>query len=354
MNWAVVLAGGVGERFWPASTPERPKQLLALLSDRSMLRETLDRLDEVVPPRRRWILTGAGLTDAVRGEAPEVPPAQVIGEPEGKNTAPAIGLAAGLLAARDPEAVLLALPADHAVGDVDAFRRSVSDAFRIAAERPVLALFGVVPSRPEAAYGYIERGDPLPVSGEAYEVERFVEKPDAEAVSELWRSGRHYWNSGLFCGRAAVFLEEYGRHLPMMRKAIDAAAAAWDDDPAGALERFYATVEATSFDYGVMQRTERGIVLPASDWGWDDVGSWEALGRWMETSEEGNVVVGECVLEGCRDVIAFSEAGRIAALGVRGCVIVRTGSDTLVVDRAQLERLRPFVRSLIGRGRAGR
>ncbi len=355
MNYAVILAGGIGERFWPASTPERPKQLLPLLSDRTMLRETVDRLEGVVPPERTLVLTNASLVDEVATELPELPRGNVIGEPEGKNTAPAIGLAAGLLNARDPDGVILALPADHAVGDVDAFRETVAAAFQLAAEQPALVLFGIVPARPETGYGYVRRGAELDVTTvEAYEVDRFLEKPDLAAARELWRDGRHYWNSGLFCGRAAVFLEEYGRHLPLMRKAIGAATDAWDHSPREALERFYATVESTSIDYGIMQQTERAAVVPASEWGWDDVGSWEALSRWMDVDEGGNVRVGEVELEGCTEVVAWSDAGRIAALGVSDIVVVRTADETLVVSRDRLDELKAFVRSVAGRGRSGR
>lgn len=352
MEYAVVLAGGIGERFWPASTPERPKQLLPLLSDRTMLRETADRLEGVVPPERTLVLTNAPLAGEVAAELPELPGANLIGEPEGKNTAPAIGLAAGLLHARDPDAVLLALPADHAVGDVDAFRESVGTAFHLASERPLLVLFGVVPSRPETGYGYVRRGEPLdPTASDAYTVDAFLEKPDAETARRLWQDGRHYWNSGLFCGRASVFLEEYARHLPLMRKTIDAAVHGWDDDPARALDRFYRAVESTSIDYGIMQQTERAAVLPAADWGWDDVGSWEALPRWMDVDEGGNVIVGDVVLGECTEVVAWSESGRVSAFGLRDVVIVRAGEETLVVARDRLEDLKEFVRSVTGRER---
>ncbi len=349
MNHAVILAGGSGERFWPASTPERPKQLLPLLSERSMLRETVDRLDGVVPPERRFVLTSRGLLSAVARELPEIPRAHLVGEPEVKNTAPALGLAAGLLQARDPEAVLLALPADHAIGDVTAFRHAVSAAFQLAAEQPVLVLFGIVPNRPDTGYGYIERGAALsPGTIEAYRVSRFREKPDAETARRLWRDGRHYWNSGLFCGRAGAFLEEFARHLPLLRKAVDSALARWSDDPQRALEGFYASVESTSFDVGIMQQTNRAVVLPAADWGWDDVGSWEALSRWVEADADGNVTLGTGALEGCRDVIVYAAGGRVAVLGMRNCVVVRAGDETLVAARDRLDDLKAFVRRVTG------
>lgn len=343
----MILAGGVGERFWPASTPERPKQLLPLLSDRTMVRETADRLDGVVPPEQRLVLTGAALADRVAAELPDMPRAHVIGEPEGKNTAPAIGLAAGLLAARDPEAILLAMPADHAIGDPEAFRATVAEAFQLAAEEPVLVLFGIVPDRPETGYGYIRHGDPHRTrTVEAFEVAAFVEKPDPATARSLVVDGVHTWNSGIFCGRASAFLEEYAEHLPLMRRTIDSAVAAWEDDPRSALASYYAAVEATSIDYGIMQQTERAVVIPAAGWGWDDVGSWEALARWLEPDADGNVTVGDVVLEGCRDVIAWSPEGRIAALGVENSVIVRTDRETLVVPRDRLDDIKPFVRAL--------
>lgn len=347
MNHAVILAGGVGERFWPASTPERPKQLLPLLSERSMVRETVDRLEGLVPPERRIVLTGDSLADSMAAELPEIPRAQIVGEPEGKNTAPAIGLAAGLLAARDPEAVLLALPADHAIADTAAFAATVEEGFQLAAEEPVLVLFGIVPDRPDPNYGYIRHGDPLRTrSVRAFEVEGFVEKPDAATARALVADGCHTWNSGIFCGQAKAFLEEYAEHLPLMRRTIDSAVHAWADDPAAALASYYAAVEATSIDYGIMQQTERAVVIPATGWGWDDVGSWEALARWLEADDQGNVRVGNVRLEGCRNVIAWSPAGRIAALGVEDCVIVRTEGETLVVPRRRLDELKPFVRAL--------
>ncbi|MGH7563893.1 MAG: mannose-1-phosphate guanylyltransferase [Gemmatimonadota bacterium] len=345
MNHAVILAGGVGERFWPASTPERPKQLLALLSDRTMLRETADRLDGLVPPEGRWIFTGETLVERVAAECPEVARDRIVGEPEARNTAPAIGLAAGLVAAEDLDGAMLVLPADHAIGDADAFRATAATALQIASEDAVLVLFGIVPSRPETGYGYVERGESHgPGAGVAWRVRRFLEKPDAETARELWRSGTHYWNSGLFCGRASVFLDEYARHLPLMRRAIASAVEDWTADRQGALERYYDAVEATSIDYGIMQETDRAVVLPAADWGWDDLGSWESLFRWLPVSEKGNVAVGDCRLEACDDVIAFADGGQVAALGVSDLVIVRTGEATLVAARDRLEDIRSFVR----------
>jgi mannose-1-phosphate guanylyltransferase len=346
VNYAVILAGGVGERFWPASTPARPKQLLPLISDRTMLRETVDRLGGLVPPENSFVVTHKSLVRACEAECPEIPSANVIGEPEGKNTAPAIGLMSGLLSARDPAAVLVALPADHAIGDIDAFRATVKDALRLAAEKPAILVFGVVPSRPEAAYGYIERGRRIEGAVEAYEVTGFLEKPDLAMARTLWNDGRHLWNSGLFCGQATVFLAEYARHLPLMRRSIDAAVRSWEEDRVSALDRYYAAVEATSIDVGVMQGTDRAFVLPAANWGWDDVGSWDALARWVDSTGDGNIEVGRTSLAQCRDVIAYAQAGRIAALGLDGCVIVRTEEETLVVARDALEGLRDFVRRM--------
>jgi len=348
-HYAVILAGGAGERFWPASTPARPKQLLPLLSDRTMLRETADRLEGLIPPDHRYVMTNASLVDAVLSECPEIPRANVIGEPEGKNTAPAIALMAGLLAARDPRSTLLVLPADHAIGNRAAFRASLESALELVSEYHVLAIFGIAPSRPETAYGYIQRGEPLDGSAEAYEVESFREKPSAAEARELWQDGRHYWNSGLFCGRAGVFLEEYAEHLPLIRRSVDAAVQAWTDDPHAALQRYYASVEATSIDVGVMQQTERAVVLPAMAWGWDDVGSWEALARWLPVSPEGNVTKGAVLLQDCRNVIAYAQAGRIAALGMRDCVVVRTDKETMVASRSAVDGLREFVRDVVGK-----
>jgi mannose-1-phosphate guanylyltransferase len=318
-----------------------------------MVRETADRLAGVVPPERWLVLTGAAIADRVAAELPEMPRAHVIGEPESKNTAAAIGLAAGLVAARDPDAILLVLPADHAIGDPKAFRSTVEEGLQLAAEESVIVLFGVVPDRPETGYGYVQRADPIRTrTVEAYEVAAFVEKPDAPTARALVQDGLHTWNSGLFCGRARVFLEEYAEHLPLMRRTIDSAVAAWSSDPGAALEGYYAAVESTSIDYGIMQQTERAVVMPARGWEWDDVGSWEALARWLEPDGDGNVRVGEVVLEDCRNVIAWCPTGRLSAFGISDCVIVRSGEETLVVPRARLDALKPFVQSITSeRGR---
>lgn len=356
-RFAAILSGGVGERFWPASTPERPKQFLPLLGRRSMLRETLERLLPLFAPERILVVTSAALSVAAARECPELPPGNVIGEPRSRNTAAAAGVAAcAALARAGAEAALALLPADHIVRDAAAFRETLKRAFRVAEDGAWLVTLGIRPDRVESGYGYITRGEVL--EGGAYRIEAFHEKPDAERARELVNEGKSYWNAGMFVTRAETLIGEIERHAPELGSLLAALrAAGWPPDKASAdgaegaaLRELYARAPSISFDHAVMERTRAGVVLPAEEMGWDDVGSWEAMARFRQRDAAGNVVHGVGRLAEARDNILFAEAGRITVIGASNLVVVRTGEETFVCARDKLPELKELLRGLNGDG----
>lgn len=343
---AVVLAGGRGERFWPLSRRSRPKQFLPLLGGRSMLAETLDRLNGVVEPGDRWIVTARDLEKEARRHAPGVPAAHVIGEPVGKNTAPAIGLMAWWLQDEGTDVAVVVLPSDHRVEPADRFQEELRDAARVALARQAIVTFGVPPTRPETGYGYIESGEPVETGSVFHRVRAFREKPD-QATAETYASdGRHLWNAGMFVFPPALMLEELRAHEPRLIDLLSRVPR--HGDPRAALEEYYQAAPSISIDYAVMERSDKALVARAR-FAWDDLGSWEAVGDPGTRDVAGNTVRGAALLEDCANVIAFADEGLIAAVGVRDLVIVRTPDVTLVCRRDRVQEVRAIVGRLKSR-----
>jgi len=340
--WAVVPAGGVGSRFWPLSTPSRPKQLLPLVGERTLLADTLDRMAPLVPPARTLVLTNAELADAVRRAAPELPPENVVAEPRPAGTAAALAWAAHEIRRRDgDEAMMTCVHADWAVADADGFRAALVRAADVAAREHGLVTVGIVPTRPEIGYGYIQPG--APVEGGARRVARFVEKPDRARAEQLCAGGC-LWNSGIFVWQVGVFLAEVERHTPEVAPALAAAG----DDAA----TFFAGVRSISVDVGVLERSDRVFVVPG-DFGWDDVGTWAALARVRARDEAGNATSGVVHALDAHDNVAHAEGNAVVLYGVEGLVVVAREGLTLVttVERAAelktlLDTLPPALRDL--------
>lgn len=342
----VILAGGRGERFWPLSRHSRPKQLLPLVSEKTMVAETVGRLEGLSGPERVWILTAHDLRDAIRGAVPEVPPAQVVGEPVAKNTAPAIALASWWLRGAGPDAVVAVLPSDHRIEPAERFRADLGAAARLALDRRAVVTIGLPPTRAETGYGYIEAGDAVAPGATARRVAGFREKPDAATAARYASDGKHLWNGGMFLFPPGVMLDELRAHAP----EIAALLTRLPDGPeregsAAAVARFYEAAPSISIDYAVMEKTDRALVVPAS-FAWDDLGSWAALADAGGADASGNFARGEILLEDSSGVIAFSDQGLIATLGVRDLVIVRTGDVTMVCPRDRAQEVRTLVQRL--------
>jgi mannose-1-phosphate guanylyltransferase/mannose-6-phosphate isomerase len=339
----VILAGGRGERFWPLSRHDRPKQLLPLLSDRPMLADTLARLDGAALPADTFVITARDLAGAVREAAPGIPHHHVLGEPVGKNTAPAVALAAWWLRDAGDDAVIAVLPSDHRVEPADRFRKELLAAGEAALARRAIIMFGIPPTRPETGYGYIEAGDPVERGSAFHAVKAFREKPDAATAARYVADGRHLWNAGVFLFSPRVMLEEIHAHVPAIAEPLRSLPARVSQDEA-ALERYYKSVPSVSIDVAVMERTARALVARAG-FAWDDLGSWAALGPGGGDAA-GNVTRGRTLLVDAGGITAFAEGGMIAALGVRDLVVVHTPDATLVCPKDRVQEVREIVARL--------
>ena len=334
MDWAVILAGGSGTRFWPLSSPHRPKHLLPLAGARSTAEETVERLTALVPRSRILVVTGQA-TAAALGARLELDLENVLVEPRAASTGPALVWATAEAARRDPSATVLSLHADWAVGDTAAFVRTAEAALLAARTTDRLITVGIVPSRPETGYGYIVSGEALE-SG-AQRVERFTEKPDSAAALDLLAAGA-LWNSGLFAWAARRLLAEVERHTPEIAPHLGRLA---EGDVAG----FYRGVTPVSIDVGVLERSDAVAVVPGH-FDWDDVGTWEALSRVRPRDGLGNVAVGPAVLRESSDCIVWSEGVPVVLDGVRDLVVVSANGRVLVMDRARAADLKRCVDDL--------
>ena len=334
-RWAVVLAGGVGSRFWPLSTPARPKQLLPLVDDRPMLAATLDRLAPLVPRGQTLVLTNASLADVVRVHARGVPNENVIPEPRAVGTGGALAWAASEIARRDgPDAVMLSVHADWAIGDDDGFRAALDRAASLASTHAALVTVGVVPSRPDVGFGYIVPGAEL--GDGARRVDRFVEKPDQSTAERLIAQGG-LWNSGIFAWRVGDFLAEVHAHSPEIAPALTAAGAN--------AARYFELVTPVTVDTGVLERSSRIIVIPGS-FGWDDVGTWASLSRVRIPDTNGNAASGPVVLVDAQRNVVHAEGTDVVLYGVSDLVVVARGGLTLVTTKALSADLKALIAQL--------
>ncbi|MEQ1690117.1 MAG: mannose-1-phosphate guanylyltransferase [Gemmatimonas sp.] len=335
IRWNVVLAGGVGSRFWPLSTPLRPKQLLPLISAAPMLRDSIDRLLPLAPLERTLVLTNAVLRDAVMAMQPGLPAENVIAEPHPAGTCAALAWAARTIAARTgPESVMLCVHADWAIGDVDGFRRTLIDAADIAASEQALVTVGIVPSRPDPGFGYIQPGEVL--RDRVRRVARFVEKPDRARAAVMVADG-YLWNSGIFAWRVGDLLDEIRAHTPEVQPALDAAG----DD----LAAFFSHVTSIAIDVGVLERSQRVLVIPGQ-FGWDDVGTWAALHRVRALDEAGNAVHGPSFLLQSRDNVVHSEGNTVVLYGVHDLVVVARDGLVMVTTREAAADLKVLLDAL--------
>ena len=333
---AVVLAGGIGSRFWPASTPARPKQLLALGGDEPLIVETVRRAEQLVGPENVRLLMGPDLLRPFKSVLGDYPDERFWIEPDARGTGPALAWAAARIEREFPGALMISLHADHLIQPLDAFVETVGRASDAARRDGALVCLGITPTRAETGYGYIET-DRETVEG-VYSVRRFVEKPDADTAETYLSSGRHLWNTGIFVWRAADFLAAVARWCPEISPALPALDT---DDVDG----FYSLVQPISVDVGVLERAAN-VETAVATFEWDDVGAWEALARTREPDAEGNVTTGRVrVVEGSGNIV-WSESGRVVMFGVDDLVVVRSGEETLVMRRDLAPRLKEALEQL--------
>jgi mannose-1-phosphate guanylyltransferase len=334
MKWAVILAGGSGTRFWPLSTPDNPKQLLPLTGPRSTAEDAVVRLDGLVARERVLVVTGAGLAPKLLQRL-RLEPGNVLIEPRPASTGPALVWATVEALRRDPEAEVLSLHADWAVGDAAEFRRTADAALRVARTHERLVTVGMVPSRPETGYGYIVPGTELGDGARA--VDRFVEKPDAATALDLMANGA-LWNSGLFAWTAATLVREIERHTPEIGRHLSRLR---NGDVAG----FFRDVSAVSIDVGLLERSEAVAVVRGA-FAWDDVGTWEALARVRPKDADGNVLVGRAAAHQSHDCVVWAEDDVVVLYGVRDLVVVRANGRVLVMPRDRAPEMKQLLDAL--------
>ncbi len=348
---AVILAGGSGSRLWPLSRQNLPKQFLSLDGDASLLQTTIDRLAPLISAKHVLIVTQEA---HAKGEAYHaLLPYQMLFEPVARNTAPAIALAAAYLMADGSDPIMVVLPADHIIKDEAGFRQHLDIAIA-AAESGKLVTFGIQPTRPDTGFGYIKahRSD----TPDVCDVERFTEKPDSATAERFLKEGGYYWNSGMFVWRASVILEEIRRHLPAVDKVIQdiiaASRSSATDAPAKfqqAVEQHFASLPSISIDYGVLEKSDRVLLVPC-DIGWNDVGSWQAVHEISAQDANGNVLQGNVIALDCSNSLIRAEKRLVAAIGVEDLCVIETADAVLVARNDQTQRVREVVDALHQRG----
>jgi mannose-1-phosphate guanylyltransferase len=353
--YPIILAGGRGTRFWPLSRKKRAKQLLALDGKQTMIQQTVARLLPLALAKKFWVITNEDLRTAIAKQLPKLPKAQVLAEPAGRNTAPAIGLAAFLLLRENPEAVLGLFPSDHVIGDEERYREALERGIEIAAAGANIAVLGIRPNRAETGYGYIEAGSAF--GGEALRVRRFTEKPDAKKAAEFVAAGNYFWNSGMFLWSARTLVDALREHLPNTAPLLEEIAATFGTRKfATAFRKLYPKCENISVDYAVLEpRSAKGelagniFCLPA-DFGWNDLGSWTALHEHhtaKSNPREGNLVAASGVfLMNARGNYIHAPGKFVAAVGVSDLVVVETSDALLITTREHAQDVGKVVKYL--------
>lgn len=350
-RYIVIMAGGRGERFWPESRLARPKQLLPIVGDKAMLAQTVDRLEGLVPVKNIFVITNAVQRDAVLEICPELDPEKVIGEPVGRDTAAAVGLATILVNRESADATFAMLPADAMIYDAEGFRSTLAIAFAAAEADTILATIGIKAKFPATGYGYIQQGEAVgQFAGKAaYQVKRFVEKPKLEVAKEYLESGDYFWNAGMFIWSVASITAEMKKNTPSLWAALQAINGGLEAGSAikSLLEEHYPKLEKISVDYAIIEKA-KNIVMVESQFDWDDVGEWTALERHYPADKSGNVARGAMYAQDASNNIVFSrdKDRLVSLLGVQDLIVVETKDATLICHKDKAQQIKDLVRTI--------
>ena len=350
MLHAVVMAGGSGTRFWPKSRRNRPKQLLNLAGDGTMIQQTVWRIGNLVPAERVWIITGADQAEGVRSQLPEVPTGNVVAEPCPRDTAPCVGLAAAMILRSDPDAIMAVMPADHVISPAITFQKTLAAAVSVLEDDPTAFItLGVKPTRAETGYGYIERGESLASRDgiAVHRVKQFREKPDRQTAEAFLADGRFAWNAGIFVWKAKAILDAIKTHRPGLALAIERIAKTFGTpEEAATLALEFPRMERIPIDKAVMEKAENVLVLEVT-YDWSDVGDWRSLAEILPTDAQGNTIQGPIrAIDSKGSILIADDNHLIATLGVEDLVVIQSGSATLVAKRDQLDKLKALVEGL--------
>ncbi|MBC2397111.1 mannose-1-phosphate guanylyltransferase [Clostridium tetanomorphum] len=346
MLCALIMAGGKGERFWPLSTDEKPKQFLKLLGEKTMIQMTIERLKGLIPIERIFIVTAKRYVDLVKEQVPSLPERNIIVEPVGKNTAPCIGLSAFIINKYYKDASLIVLPSDHLIVDVNKFQDTLKEAYEFVEEYPrSIVTLGMKPDRPETGYGYIKLYDEVEIMQNRkldsciYEVEKFVEKPNLEKAKSYLEKGNYLWNGGMFLWKVENILHLTEKYLSSTYNVLNEIAATSEEKFQITLEEKYPLVESISIDYGIMEKADNIYVIPC-DFGWDDIGTWYAVERYRNKDCNNNVCVGEIKSIESTNSIVFSREKPIVVVGLDDVFVVESEDIIFVGKKDDIEKIK--------------
>ncbi len=350
MIHAVIMAGGIGSRFWPRSRQAHPKQFLNVFGDHTLIQNTVARLQGIVPPEQCYVVTHERYVDDTRNQLPVIPKENILAEPIARNTAPCIEYAAVKLASKDPEATMIVLPADHVIKNVRRFHEVLQAAIRKASEPGTLVTIGINPTHPETGYGYIQfeggeasSDDDGTDAPRAYRVKTFAEKPDIATAERFVDSGDFLWNSGMFVWRADTILDQIETHVPQAHEAFRSVRELVDTrEERAAVEEAYAKSPHISIDYGVMERAERVYVVPGS-FGWSDVGDWRAVYELAEKDEHGNALHGNVIVHDSSRCLVQANSRLVVLVGIHDAVVVDTKDAVLLCNRESAQQVKNVV-----------
>ena len=346
--YAVIMAGGRGTRFWPKSREKMPKHLVDIFGGKTIIQNTVERIEPLIPAGNILIVTGNSHSDEVMRQLPDLPEENVIIEPVGRNTAPCIGLAAMHIKKTDQDGVMVVLPSDHHIADVEAFRRTLAIAGEMAQRGNYLLTIGIKPASPETGYGYMEQGEAVAVirDEEIFQVKSFREKPDREQAKAFLRAGGFFWNSGMFIWKVSTILQEIERLLPGLYKGLlKVENALGTDSEKDIINTVYRELTPISIDYGVMEKVD-GALLVRGDFGWSDVGSWNALWKIWDKDEDGNAVRGRFIGVDSSNSLVYSPDKLVALVGVEDLVVVETADSLLICKREASQNVKRLVEML--------
>lgn len=349
--YGLILAGGRGTRFWPRSRLKTPKQVLDVMGHQhSLIQATVHRLAPIIPPRNLWVLTNEHVRDEIVRQLPELPPEQILAEPEQRNTAPAIGLAAHILHSIDPEAVFGVFPSDHVIAEPAAYLAALGPAFEAARDGKI-AVLGIAPRWAETGYGYIEFAEGVnPDGATAHPVMSFREKPDSATAQRFKDAGHFYWNAGMFFWRASTLLAELRNHLPRTATLLASLPGFRDPRFFECLRNVFPRCEAISIDYAVLEKARSVVGVPCTDFGWNDVGSWDAVYELLPRDESHNSGA-ELLVKDSSGNLVQAGAKLVALLGVKNLIVVDTPDALLIADRSRAQQVGEIVKQLESKGR---
>ncbi len=347
----LIMAGGRGTRFWPRSRKSLPKQFLSLTGDgKTMIQLTVERLLPIIRMEDIYISTNEDYRELVKEQLPGIPEENILCEPVGRNTAPCIGLGAIHIAQKYDDAVMIVLPSDHQIRMPDIFRNTLQDASEIAEDGNSIVTIGITPNYPETGYGYIKY---IPDSrkNSAFAVDRFVEKPNLEKAREYLKSGQYLWNAGQFVWKVSTILDDLKKYMPdTYEKLMTIRAAIGTDDYNAVLQKEFRAMQSQSIDYGVLEKADSIFVIPGS-FGWDDVGSWLAVGRLQKEDADGSIVAGDVITVNSKNCIIQGEGKLIAAVGLENIIVVDTKDAILICDKEHAGEIKTVMAQLEENGR---